>query len=162
MSEIHLTDLIDGARTELRERWANYRDEFGPRADEPHDVIHELADSCVPVYTSDLLALANEDNGLATDEPEISPAFDGSPTPTNIIAANVFERIEAALWDEWSKIEDAAGEIVKAQSYVASTRGLIAEAMDAVLKETDNPQSTAWALLSVSLDHLEGVEARLI
>ena len=162
MSEVHLNDLIDDARAEVRDRWANYRAEFGPRADELHDVIHEVADSSVPVYTSDLLALANEDNGLATDEPELGPAFDGSPTPTNVIAANVFERIEAALWDEWSKMEDAASETVSAESYIASTRGLIEDAMGSVLNETDNPQSTAWALLSVALDHLEGVEARIL
>ena len=43
-------------------------------------MIHEIADSSVPVYTSDLLALACADTSLATDEPELGPAFDGSPT----------------------------------------------------------------------------------
>jgi len=103
---MHLSDVIGDALDELRDRWTHYRDEFGPRADEPHDVIHEIADGAVPVYTSDLLALACEDNGLATDAPELGPAFDGSPTPVNIIAANLFESIEAALWNEWSVIEE--------------------------------------------------------
>lgn len=44
----------------------------------------------LPRYTSDLLALACEDNALAVDTPELRPAFDGSPTPANIIAANVY------------------------------------------------------------------------
>ena len=105
MSGTDLSEVLANAVHELRDRWTHYRDEFGPRADEPHDVIHEIADGAVPVYTSDLLALACEDNALATDTPELGPAFDGSPTPVNIIAANVFEAIEAALWNEWSAIE---------------------------------------------------------
>ena len=105
MSGTNLSEAVAGALNELRDRWADYRDEFGAGADEPHDVIHEIADGAVPVYAADLLKLACEDNGLATDTPELGPAFDGSPTPANIIAANVFERIEAALWNEWSEIE---------------------------------------------------------
>jgi hypothetical protein len=104
MSGIHLSELLADAQTELRDRWNNYPDEFGPRGDEPHDVVHEIADSSVPVYTADLLALACQNNGLATDTPELGPAFDGSPTPINIIAANVFEAIEGALWAAWSEI----------------------------------------------------------
>jgi hypothetical protein len=107
MSVIHLSDVVADALSELRDRRNNYPDEFGPRADEPHDVIHEIADAAVPVYTSDLLALACQDNALATDTPELGPAFDGSPTPVNVIAANVFEAIEAALWDAWAEIEAA-------------------------------------------------------
>lgn len=102
MPRVNLTDVIEQARGDLRDRWENYRDEFGPSGDEPHDVIHEIADSSVPVYTSDLLALANENNALATDEPELGPAFDGMSTPVNIIAANVYEAVEAALCEAWS------------------------------------------------------------
>lgn len=105
MSETHVSDLLALARAELRDRWIHYRDEFGPSHDEPHDVIHEIADGCVPVYTSELLQLAAESNGLAIDTPELGPAFDGAPTPANIIAANVFEAIEAELWEEWRQIE---------------------------------------------------------
>ncbi len=57
------------------------------------DAAHELADSSVPVYTSDLMRLAAEDTDLATSEPSLGPAFDGRPTPVNIIAANVYERL---------------------------------------------------------------------
>jgi len=108
MPRTHLTEVIEQARGELRDRWENYRDEFGSRADEPHDVIHEIADSSVPVDTSDLLALANENNALATDEPELGPAFDGTSTPVNIIAANVYEAVQAALWEAWREIESGA------------------------------------------------------
>lgn len=103
-----LSDILAEARAELRDRWTEYRDDFGPRQDEPHDVIHEIADGSVPVYTSDLLQLAAESNELATATPELGPAFDGSPTPVNVVAANVFETIEGALWEEWSEIEAEA------------------------------------------------------
>ena len=75
------------------------KDETRSFLDEPHDTIHEIADSSVPIHTSDLMELAARDNNLALNEPELGPAFDGSATPVNIIAANVFEAIEAALWD---------------------------------------------------------------
>ena len=103
---MRLDEIIAVAKAELRDRFENYSDEFD--SGEPHDVIHEIADSSVPVYTADLMRLAAEDIDLAVSEPELGPAFDGSPTPVNIIAANVFEAIERALWDEWREIEDEA------------------------------------------------------
>ncbi|HOF89042.1 MAG TPA: hypothetical protein PLZ36_13210 [Armatimonadota bacterium] len=74
--------------------------------EEPHDIIAEIADTSTPVYSGDLLRLAAENLQLATNEPELEPAFDGSPTPVNVIAANVFEAIEQALWDAWQTMED--------------------------------------------------------
>lgn len=57
----------------------------------PEDRLSEIADSAVPVYTGDILDAASEDYGLLTTEPDIGPAFDGSPTPVNIAAANLYE-----------------------------------------------------------------------
>ena len=68
------------------------------------DTIHELADGLVPVYAHDLMSLAAENISLATDEPELGPAFDGSPTPVNIVAANVYEWLTAQLWDYASEL----------------------------------------------------------
>ena len=100
-----LSDLVDSAREELRDwRQAN------PYATESHDAIFEIADSLVPVYTGDLIQLAAEHLPLATNEPEIGPAFDGKPTPTNIIAANVFEYLESALWDAWRDLQGEEGD----------------------------------------------------
>ena len=76
------------------------------RRDEPHDTISEAADSNVPIYNGDLLDLAAGDNNLAYVVPELGPAFDGSPTPINIIAANVYEAIEAHLWEWWQANKD--------------------------------------------------------
>lgn len=98
-------NLLKDARQELRERLEDWgEDDF--EQDEPHDIIHEIADSNVPVYTSDLMQLAADDLSLATNEPELGPAFDGSPTPTNIVAANVYDAITEDLWKEYSKIKD--------------------------------------------------------
>ncbi len=98
-----LSSIIEDAAAELRDRWANYRNEF--HQGEPHDVIAEIADSSVPVYTYDLMQLAANNISLAVDEPELGPAFDGSPTPVNIIAANIYEAITEGLWDAWREIE---------------------------------------------------------
>lgn len=100
-----LHQLVNDAIEELRE----WRKEH-PECDEPHDQIHAIADSSVPVYTHQLLQLAADNCHLATDEPELGPAngcnFDGTPSPVNIIAANVYEHIEAALWEAWREMED--------------------------------------------------------
>ena len=91
--------------TELNERVNSACEELdewikeNPGDDEPHDRIFEIADSWVPIYTYDIIMCAADNISLAVDEPELGPAFDGSPTPVNIIAANIFEYIEAALWE---------------------------------------------------------------
>jgi hypothetical protein len=99
-----LREIHDSAKTDLRDRWENYRDEFGNRGEYVADVIAEIADGSVPVYYSELLELAAQDNNLALNEPELGPAFDGAPTPVNIIAANVYESVTEALYEEWRAI----------------------------------------------------------
>lgn len=71
-----------------------------------HETIAEVADSSVPIYTADLMQLAANNIDLAVTEPELGPAFDGSPTPANIIAANVYEAITAHLWDNLDRIKN--------------------------------------------------------
>jgi hypothetical protein len=100
-----LDSLVADATAELRD-WRT----DNPDEDEPHDAIFEIADSSVPVYTGDLLRLAAEYLPLATDEPELGPAFDGTPTPVNIIASNVFAHIEQALWDAWREMDEEEDE----------------------------------------------------
>jgi len=63
------------------------------------DAIREVADSSVPVYSYDLLQLAANNPYLGVDEPECGPAFDGSATPVNIIAANAYEDIINYLYE---------------------------------------------------------------
>ena len=84
--------------------------EYKEYGDLNEDSLFEIADSCVPVYTSDLMELAADDLSLAVDEPELGPAFDGSPTPVNIIAANVFEKLYAEAREEYNKVMEAKEE----------------------------------------------------
>lgn len=105
---IRLYDVEQSAIESLRDRINDLIQEYEITSadqvdDDQHnelcDLIFEVTDSAVPIYTSDLMQLAADNISLATDEPEIGPAFDGSPTPVNIVAANVFEHIEQRLWE---------------------------------------------------------------
>ena len=84
-----LDDLLKSVEENIKEHF-----EYDPDGD-PGDVAFEIADSLVPVYTGDILDMAADDYNLAVDAPELGPAFDGSPTPVNIIAANIFDRLYA-------------------------------------------------------------------
>ena len=94
----HLSDLLDDARESLKTEY-DLLD-----ATDPGDCIHEVADGFVPVYSYDLLQYAANCLDLAVDEPELGPAFDGSPTPVNIIAANIYEAISNHLHQELDDI----------------------------------------------------------
>jgi hypothetical protein len=101
-----LQNAIDNAVEELNQ-WAKDNPESDPDYD---GTLPELADSACPIYTSDILNFAAEDLYLATDVPELGPAFNGEPTPTNIIAANIYEAIMAALYERWNEIEKERAE----------------------------------------------------
>lgn len=73
------------------------------------DRLHEIADGTVPVYHSDILDVASSDYSLLTSTPEIGPAFDGEPTPVNIAAANIYERLYAAAADRLREREEEEG-----------------------------------------------------
>ena len=95
-----LWKLLKDARAEYLERRRDYPSE------DASDVAHEVADSNVPVYTAELMRLASEDIELATAEPDIGPAFDGKPTPVNIVAANLYETILAECYEAESEREE--------------------------------------------------------
>lgn len=101
-----LRDLIRDAKQELKERFDNGETD----RDDLIDASHEIADSFVPVYTRDLINLCQDDFSLFTDKPEIGPAFDGEPTPTNIVAANVYERLTQALGEYAEELLDSSEE----------------------------------------------------
>ena len=99
---LDLQDIINGAVEDLQ-AWCKDNPDSDPT---DNGTLHEFADSAVPTYNYDLLQLAADlSNGLALTEPEIGPAFDGTPTPINIIAANVYEAVKAELYEEWGRIE---------------------------------------------------------
>lgn len=56
----------------------------------PEDRIWEYVDSACPIYTYDILAVAQSDLDLAVLEPECY-AFGGDKTAVNAISGNIFE-----------------------------------------------------------------------
>jgi hypothetical protein len=102
-SELTLYDLVKDAKEVFVEEIAKAG---FTTADECSDLLYEIADSHVPIYYSDLLDLAAKHNHLGTDIPEIGPAFDGSPTATNIIAANVYEHLSNELHKLVAELSD--------------------------------------------------------
>jgi len=99
--------------TTMHELEANLREEIRDNAAfllkevYPEDSITEYVDSSVPVYTSTLMELAASNPWLATAEPEIL-AFDGTPSPVNAVAGNIYEALTEAAAEEWKSITDEA------------------------------------------------------
>lgn len=60
--------------------------------------IQNIADRCVPIYTVDLLKLAQRDIDLATTEPLLDSVLTRRMTATAIIARNVFDAVTDQLW----------------------------------------------------------------
>ena len=98
---MRLDELEREVRSEILERAAELREDAYPE-----DTITEIVDGSVPIYTADLLSLAADSIDLATAEPELGPAFDGTPTPTNIIAANVYEHLSAVAFEYWAELAE--------------------------------------------------------
>jgi len=98
-----LHDLLGYVKENIKEAY-----ECDSGAD-PYEMAHEVADGLVPVYTYDLLMMAADDLMLATVEPENGPAFDGSPTPVNIIAANIYDRLYEEAWEELQLWQERTG-----------------------------------------------------
>jgi hypothetical protein len=86
-------DLIEGAIEDLQERieWCEKEEE---RYDED-DLIHEVADNNIPIYTKELLLYASNDFDL--DEP--SDLCSENPRATDIIKANIYELLTQELYD---------------------------------------------------------------
>ena len=112
-----MTDVLNQAEETLYEYLETHCEEYHNEAEdwqdtfdelanfECQDWIHEIADSCVPIYTYNILECAMEDMCLATTETEIGPAFGGEPTAVNIIAANIYEKICEHLYDMEQQIK---------------------------------------------------------
>jgi hypothetical protein len=94
--------IIGEAQSELRERWTNYRDEFEPYG--PNDVIHEIADSSVPVYTGDRIDVFASDYSLASRDLELAGP---DMSIIDLMGIAIYEAISEALWDTWREIEEA-------------------------------------------------------
>ena len=111
MSKYRMTEVLSESEETLYEYLETHCEEYDNEAEdwqdtldevanfECEDWIHEIADTSVPVYTYDIMECAMEDMSLATDVPEIGPAFDGSQTAANIVAANIYEKVCNHLYD---------------------------------------------------------------
>lgn len=98
-----LEQIIQAAKEELQEQLANE-----PDMEYPEDRIHEITDNACLMPNYQYLDLAAANNDLATSEPELGPAFDGTPTAINIICANLYERISQELFELLHEIQEAA------------------------------------------------------
>ena len=96
--EYYMPDLLDDARDSLKNDYNLLDEQY------PSDIVSEIADSFVPVYTFNLIEYGYHNRDLMFDEPELGPAFDGSPTPTNIIAANIYEAVYNHLYQELDSV----------------------------------------------------------
>ena len=93
----YMQDLYDQAIEELQDRLkeAGYgiNDQFG--RDYIDDVIHEVADGNVPIYTYDLLQYASNNFDLI----EPNDLCSENANVTQIISANIYELITEKLYD---------------------------------------------------------------
>ena len=120
-----LQNDVNNAKEEL-ESWIKEN----PYDNDPGDFIFETTDSSVPIYNSDILQYANNNSSLSVDTPELGPAFDGSPTPINIIAANIFEYINNELWIYWNDERD---------NILDDLKNEITEWIDEYVNDKDDP-----------------------
>ena len=116
-----IRELEKNVLDELRERLKEYAEIEDQEVNfynmDEYDVFHEIADSNVPIYNYDLLQLASDNIFLAVNEPELGPAFDGSHTPINIIAANVYEYLQEYMLDNIETVkEEIAEELLDEES----------------------------------------------
>jgi len=82
------------ALAELEERFKSE-----PDMAYPEDMVHEIADGSVPVYTYELAKVAQASMDVMLHENELPPAFDGSPTVTNQIATAIYEIVQEELYE---------------------------------------------------------------
>ena len=87
----YMRDLVDGMIELLEiDKEAIMESEY------PQDEVNSYVDNQVPIMYYDIIQYAANDTNLATDEPELGPAFGGEATPVNIIAGNIYERLSEA------------------------------------------------------------------
>jgi len=95
IEEIKMTALA-----ELEER---FRAE--PDMQYPEDMVSEIADGSVPVYTHELITIAQNSTDVMYHENELGPAFDGTPTIPNIIATAVYELVQESLYERLYELQ---------------------------------------------------------
>ena len=95
-------DLIEGAIDELQERFVGEEDEID-------DIIAEIADNNIPIYTYDLLQYASNNFDLI----QPSDLQGEEPSVTSIIQANIYEILTEELYAYVTTIQDKQKETEK-------------------------------------------------
>jgi len=93
----YTSDLIDSAIEDLQDniQWCKEEKEDY----EIDDLIHEIADNNIPIYTYDLLQYATNNFNLI----EPSDLCSDSPSVRQIITANIYEVLTEALYEYITK-----------------------------------------------------------
>ncbi len=91
--------IRDSAVEDLRDRCENYRDEFD--GDQPHDVIHEIADSHVPIYYSDIFAVLADLPSWELSDPGIAEGAEGLD---KIAQIHIYDALSQDLFAAWGDI----------------------------------------------------------
>ena len=99
MQSFYMTDLIQELIDDLNDNIEEIK-----HADHPHDYVYELVDSHVPIMHNDLLNYALHNHYIATSTPDIF-TFDGSHSPVNAIAGNIYQELSETAHDWLSKHE---------------------------------------------------------
>lgn len=150
-----LKNLQQEAAEELRER---VREEADGARDiiHPSDLIHEIADANVPVYTADLAAMAYEEPSLLLAEPETGPGTAGE-NALGYLQAAVYDALRHHLTEEWDEIraewDDYYEEIEILEQEIEDAEDALAE-----LDEADEPDEDERERI---LDHLQDLSTNL-
>jgi len=71
----------------------------------PEDMVSEISDSSVPVYTFELAQIAQSSMDVMLHDNELPPAFDGTPTVTNLIATAIYELVQEVLYERLYELQ---------------------------------------------------------
>ncbi len=95
-----IEEIKADALEELEERF-----KAEPDMQYPEDMVSEIADSSVPVYTHDLITVAQNSVDVMYHENELGPAFGGEPTIPNIIATAIYEIVQENLYEKLYELQ---------------------------------------------------------
>jgi len=94
-----IEEVKRNALEELEERF-----KAEPDMQYPEDMIAEISD-CIPVYTHELITIAQNSTEVMYHENELGPAFDGTPTIPNLIATAIYEIVQETLYEKLYELQ---------------------------------------------------------
>lgn len=89
---------------EAKDRFADYDLTKVLRNDEPHDMIHEIADNDVDIYNSDLLDWVAKDNNFELVD-EATEEFGTQGSIIDLIRGGQYKANETILWEAWEEVK---------------------------------------------------------